>query len=47
MFRSVDSPQITNQCTAVSQSGNPTGADCAPAASPCFIAEALVQAFEA
>jgi hypothetical protein len=35
VFRSVDSPQITDQCTAVSQSGNPTGADCAPAASPC------------
>jgi hypothetical protein len=35
VFRSVDSPQRTNQCTAVSQSGNPTGADCAPATSPC------------
>src|SRR5918992_1175827 len=35
VFRSVDSPQITDQCTTVSQSGNPTGADCAPAPSPC------------
>lgn len=35
VFRSVDSPQITDQCTATSQSGNPTGADCAPASSPC------------
>ncbi len=35
VFRSVDSPQVTNRCTAVSQSGNPTGADCAPASSPC------------
>jgi hypothetical protein len=35
VFRSVDSPQVTNQCTAVSQNGNPTGADCAPAPSPC------------
>jgi hypothetical protein len=35
VFRSVDSPQQTNQCTAVSQNGNPTGADCAPAPSPC------------
>jgi hypothetical protein len=35
VFRSVDSPQLTDQCTTVSQSGNPTGADCAPAPSPC------------
>jgi hypothetical protein len=35
LFRSVDSPQVTDQCTDVSQSGNPTGADCAPATSPC------------
>jgi hypothetical protein len=35
VFRSVDSPQMTDQCTAQSQSGSPTGADCAPAPSPC------------
>jgi hypothetical protein len=35
VFRSVDSPQRTDQCAAQSQSGNPTGADCAPASSPC------------
>jgi hypothetical protein len=35
VFRSVDSPQRTNGCTAQSQSGNPTGAECAPAPSPC------------
>jgi hypothetical protein len=35
VFRSVDSPQRTDQCTQQSQSGNPTGADCAPAPSPC------------
>ena len=35
VFRSVDSPQLTDQCTAVSQSGSPTGAACAPAPSPC------------
>ena len=35
VFRSVDSPQLTDRCTAVSQSGNPTGAACAPAPSPC------------
>jgi hypothetical protein len=35
VFRSVDSPQRTDQCTSVSQNGNPTGADCAPAPSPC------------
>jgi hypothetical protein len=35
VFRSVDSPQLTDQCTEVAQSGNPTGADCAPAPSPC------------
>jgi hypothetical protein len=33
VFRSVDSPQRTDQCTTVSQSGSPT--DCAPATSPC------------
>jgi hypothetical protein len=35
VFRSVDSPQMTDQCTAVSQGGSPTGAACAPAPSPC------------
>ena len=35
VFRSVDSPQVTNGCTAVAQNGTPTGADCAPAPSPC------------
>jgi len=35
VFRSVDSPQRTDQCTDVAQSGNPVGADCAPAPSPC------------
>lgn len=35
VFRSVDSPQITNGCAATSQSGNPSAADCAPATSPC------------
>ncbi|HXV57406.1 MAG TPA: hypothetical protein VD704_06015, partial [Gaiellaceae bacterium] len=35
VFRSVDSPQRTDQCTDTAQSGNPTGADCAPATSPC------------
>src|SRR5918992_4676038 len=35
VFRSVDSPQRTDQCTAVSQNGNPSGAECAPAPSPC------------
>lgn len=35
VFRSVDSPQITNGCSTVAQNGNPAGADCAPAASPC------------
>jgi hypothetical protein len=35
VFRSVDSPQMTDQCTSVSQSGSPTGAACAPAPSPC------------
>jgi hypothetical protein len=35
VFRSVDSVQVTNQCTTVAQNGNPTGADCAPAPSPC------------
>ena len=35
VFRSVDSPQLTDQCTATSQNGNPTGAACAPAPSPC------------
>jgi hypothetical protein len=35
VFRSVDAPQVTNQCTEVAQNGNPTGADCLPATSPC------------
>src|SRR5919106_934476 len=35
VFRSVDSPQRTDQCTDVSQTGNPIGAECAPAPSPC------------
>jgi hypothetical protein len=35
VFRSVDSPQLTDRCTAVSQNGNPTGANCSPAPSPC------------
>jgi hypothetical protein len=35
VFRSVDSPQLTDQCAAQGQSGSPTGADCAPAPSPC------------
>ena len=35
VFRSVDAPQRTDQCTEVAQNGNPTGADCAPAPSPC------------
>jgi hypothetical protein len=35
VFRSVDSPQRTDQCTDVAQGGSPTGADCAPAPSPC------------
>jgi hypothetical protein len=35
VFRSVDSPQRTDQCTTESQNGSPTGADCAPAPSPC------------
>jgi hypothetical protein len=35
VFRSVDSPQVTNQCAAVAQNGNPPAADCAPATSPC------------
>ena len=35
VFRSVDSPQRTDTCTTASQSGSPTGADCAPAPSPC------------
>jgi hypothetical protein len=35
VFRSVDAPQRTDQCTTVSQNGSPTGADCAPAPSPC------------
>ena len=34
VFHSVDSPQITDQCTAMSQNGNPTGADCAPTPAP-------------
>ena len=35
VFRSVDSPQQTDQCSTVSQNGSPTGAACAPAPSPC------------
>ncbi len=35
VFRAVDSPQMTDGCTAVSQGGSPTGAACAPAPSPC------------
>jgi hypothetical protein len=35
VFRSVDSPQLTNGCTTVGQNGSPTGAACAPAPSPC------------
>jgi hypothetical protein len=35
VFRSVDSPQVTDQCKAEAQNGNPTGADCVPAPSPC------------
>ena len=35
VFRSVDSPQLTDGCTNVAQNGNPTGAACAPAPSPC------------
>jgi hypothetical protein len=35
VFRSVDSPQRTDGCTAESQSGNPPDADCAPAPAPC------------
>ncbi|HKH18013.1 MAG TPA: hypothetical protein VKA57_10840 [Solirubrobacteraceae bacterium] len=35
VFRSVDSPQLTDRCSSVSQSGSPTGADCAPAPAPC------------
>jgi hypothetical protein len=35
VFRSVDSPQMTDSCTAVSQAGNPPAADCAPAPAPC------------
>jgi hypothetical protein len=35
VFRSVDSPQRTDQCTTTSQSGNPADADCAPGPAPC------------
>ena len=35
VFRSVDSPQLTDGCTDVAQNGSPTGAACAPAPSPC------------
>jgi hypothetical protein len=35
VFRSVDSPQRTDGCTAESQGGNPADADCAPAPAPC------------
>jgi hypothetical protein len=36
VFRSVDSPQQTDGCTASSQNGNPPSAQCAPAPSPCI-----------
>jgi len=35
VFRSVDSPQRTDQCSDVAQSGNPADADCAPVSAPC------------
>jgi hypothetical protein len=35
VFRSVDAQQRTDQCAAQAQNGAPTGADCAPAPSPC------------
>jgi len=35
VFRSVDSPQVTDQCTEQAQSGNPADADCAPVPAPC------------
>jgi hypothetical protein len=35
VFRSVDSPQMTDRCSATSQGGSPTGAACTPAPSPC------------
>ncbi|WP_157630644.1 hypothetical protein [Kribbella catacumbae] len=35
VFRSVDSPQRTNQCSDVAQSGNPPDVDCAPVSAPC------------
>jgi len=35
VFRSVDGPQLTDQCTDVAQAGNPVGADCAPVPAPC------------
>jgi hypothetical protein len=41
VFRSVDSPQRTDGCTATAHSGNPTGADCAPAPSPCTSFEGI------
>jgi hypothetical protein len=45
VFRSVDSPQMTDQCASVAQGGSPTGADCAPAPSPCTGFEGI-QIFE-
>jgi hypothetical protein len=35
VFRSVDSPQRTDQCAEQAQSGNPPDAECAPAPAPC------------
>ena len=35
VFRSVDSPQRTDQCAEEAQSGNPVGAECAPVPAPC------------
>jgi hypothetical protein len=35
VFRSVDAPQRTDQCSDVAQSGNPPDADCAPVSAPC------------
>ena len=35
VFRSVDSPQRTDQCAQEAQSGNPADADCAPVPAPC------------
>ena len=35
VFRSVDSPQRTDQCAEEAQSGNPVDAECAPVPAPC------------